>query len=213
MRLSHPRALAIVKSDIKIERKDLYAPAKGKFTIVDVPALRFLMIDGQGDPNSAQSYKAALEALYPVSYALKFASKKILDKDYVVRPLEGLWWADDMSAFRTRAKDVWRWTMMIGQPDWIDQAMVTQAIDIQRKKGASAAIDRLRLETYAEGRCVQILHVGSYDDEGPVLHRLHEEFLPENGLVMSGKHHEIYLSDARKTAPEKLRTILRQPVQ
>jgi len=202
-----------VKSDIKIERKDLYAPAKGKFAIVDVPALQFLMIDGQGDPNSAQSYKAALEALYPVSYALKFASKKTLDKDYVVRPLEGLWWADDMSAFRARAKAVWRWTMMIGQPDWIDQAMVAQAIEVQRKKGASEAIDRLRLETFVEGRCVQTLHVGSYDDEGPVLQRLHEEFLPANGLAMTGKHHEIYLSDARKTVPEKLKTILRQPVR
>ncbi|MDH7793987.1 MULTISPECIES: GyrI-like domain-containing protein [unclassified Beijerinckia] len=202
-----------MKGDIKIERKDLYAPAKGTFSLVDVPALRFLMIDGQGDPNTAQSYKEALEALYSVSYTLKFASKKTLDKDYVVRPLEGLWWADDMRVFRARAKDVWRWTMMIGQPDWIDPAMVAQAIETQRKKGASAAIDLLRLETFEEGRCVQILHIGSYDDEGPVLQRLHDEFLPANGFAMSGKHHEIYLSDARKTAPEKLKTILRQPVR
>lgn len=201
-----------MKSDIKSERKDLYAPAKGVFSVVDVPALQFLMIDGQGDPNGAQSYKNAIEALYSVSYGLKFASKKTSGRDYVVRPLEGLWWADDMAAFHTRTKDVWRWTMMIGQPDWIDRAMVQQAIETQTQKRDLPAAGALRLETFTEGRCVQTLHIGSYDDEGPVLRRLHDEFLPDNGFVMTGRHHEIYLSDARKTSPEKLKTILRQPV-
>ena len=200
-----------MKNDIKIERKDLYAPAR-EFVLVDVPPLQFLMIDGSGNPNAAQGYKDAIEALYAVSYALKFASKK-LGRDYVVRPLEGLWWADDMKAFRTGDKDSWRWTMMIGQPDWIDHAKVAQAIAIQREKKPSSALDLLRLETLDEGRSVQILHVGSYDDEAPVLRRLHEEYLPQNGFAPHAKHHEIYLSDARRTAPAKLKTILRQPVR
>ena len=200
-----------MKDDIKIERKDLYAPAR-EFVLVDVPLLQFLMIDGSGNPNAAQSYKDAIEALYAVSYALKFASKK-QDRDYVVRPLEGLWWADDMKAFRTGDKESWRWTMMIGQPDWIDRAKVAQAIAIQREKKPSSALDLLRLETLEEGRCVQILHVGSYDDEAPILRRLHEEYLPQNGFAPDAKHHEIYLSDARRTLPAKLKTILRQPVR
>lgn len=202
-----------MKRDIKTERKDLYAPTRGAFAIVDVPPLQFLMVDGAGNPNTAPAYRAALEALYSVSYALKFAHRKQSGIDHVVRPLEGLWWADDMDAFLTRAKDSWRWTMMIGQPDAIDRVMVDQAIAAQRKKGGSAAFDLLRLETYDEGRSVQTLHVGSYDDEGPVLAEMHDVFLPANGLVMTGRHHEIYLSDARRTAPEKLKTILRQPVR
>jgi hypothetical protein len=171
---------AVMKNDIKIERKDLYAPAR-EFVLVDVPPLQFLMIDGSGNPNAARSYKDAIEALYAVSYAVKFASKK-QDRDYVVRPLEGLWRADDMKAFRTSDKESWRWTMMIGQPDWIDHAKVAQAIAIQREKNPSGALDLVRLETLDEGRCVQILHVGSYDDEAPMLRRLHEEYLPQNGL-------------------------------
>ena len=202
-----------MKQDIKTQRKDLYAPARGKFAIVEVPPLQYLMIDGEGDPNTAPAYAAALEALYPVSYALKFALRRQTGEDHVVRPLEGLWWADDMAAFQARTKDDWRWTMMIGQPDAIDRAMVDQAIAAQRRKGGSAALDLLRLETYDEGRSVQTLHVGPYDDEGPVLAEMHDIFLPANGLVMTGRHHEIYLSDARRTAPEKLKTILRQPVR
>jgi hypothetical protein len=171
---------AVMKNDIKIERKDLYAPAR-EFVLVDVPPLQFLMIDGSGNPNAARSYKDAIEALYAVSYAVKFASKK-QDRDYVVRPLEGLWRADDMKAFRTSDKESWRWTMMIGQPDWIDHAKVAQAIAIQREKNPSGALDLVRLETLDEGRCVQILHVGLYDDESPMLRRLHEEYLLQNGL-------------------------------
>jgi hypothetical protein len=202
-----------MKGDIKVERKDLYAPARDSFSVVDVPPFKFLMIDGSGNPNTARGYREAVEALFSVSYTLKFASKKTLGRDYVVRPLEGLWWADDMTAFTSRSKDLWRWTMMIGQPDWIDLRMLESAIDARRKKAPSAGLDLLRLETLHEGRCVQILHIGSYDDEAPVLKRLHEEYLPQNGLAMTGKHHEIYLSDPRRTPPEKLKTILRQPVR
>jgi hypothetical protein len=200
------------KTDFKRELKHLYNPPQ-EFTIVDVPPMSFLMIDGHGDPNTAQAYVDAVEALYAVAYKIKFASKKELDQDYVVPPLEGLWWAEDMDTFGVkRDKSTWDWTMMIMQPEWISQDMVKQAVQQVAKSKGLPALPRLRLETYHEGPSVQILHVGSYDDEGPALARLHHEYLPQNGLVEAGKHHEIYLSDPRRTAPEKLKTVIRQPV-
>ena len=200
------------KTDFKKQLKHLYNPPK-RFTVVDVPPMNFVMIDGHGDPNTAQEYKDALEALYAVAYKVKFASKRELDQDYVVPPLEGLWWAEDMGAFIERDKSTWDWTMMIMQPAWISQEMLTEAIQQVAKSKDLPALPRLRFETYNEGLSVQILHVGSYDDEGPTIARLHNEFLPQNGYTEAGKHHEIYLSDPRRTVPEKLRTVLRQPVQ
>lgn len=186
----------------------------GEFRILDVPELTYLMIDGHGTPGTSAEYTQALEALYPVAYKLKFASKIELGRDYVVPPLEGLWWAEDMTVF-TSARDTsqWDWTLMLMIPEWIEAALVGTAIE---RAGAAKAPTRLadvRVETLTEGRCVQTLHLGSFDDEGPVLQRMHEEFIPEHGLRMTGHHHEIYLSDPRKVAPEKLRTILRQPVE
>lgn len=202
------------KIDFKKSLADFYNPkARQGFHLVDVPAMRFLMVDGRGNPNTTPAYAEALEALYGVAYSLKFASKTQLERDYTVPPLEGLWWADDWSAFTARAKDEWQWTMMVMVPDWIGPAMISEAIAKVRSKKAPAALDRLRVEMFEEGRAAQVLHVGSYDDEGPVLARLHDEYLPENGLRPTGKHHEIYLSDPRRTAPEKLKTILRQPVK
>lgn len=148
-----------------------------------------------------------------MAYGLKFASKKSLGRDFVVGPLEGLWRADDPTAFITRRKETWEWTMMISQPDWITEDMVRAAIDNVAKKKETAALGDIRLRTLAEGTCVQILHIGSYDDETPTLERLHNSYLPDNGLTFNGDHHEIYLSDARRTAPAKLKTILRQPVK
>ena len=202
----------MAKIDLKKDRRELYAPSSKGFQLVYVPRMQYLMIDGHGDPNTAEEYQAALETLYPVSYKLKFLSKAELEKDYVVMPLEGLWWADDLTSFVSREKDSWSWTMMNLQPEWITQAMLEQAIqELQSKR--LPAVDELRLESYNEGLAVQIMHVGPYDDEGPVLRRLHEEYIPRNGLEMAGKHHEIYLSDPRRVAPEKLRTVLRQPVR
>jgi len=201
----------MAKFDIKRERKDLYAPPR-RFELVDVPELPFLMIDGEGDPNTTQSYQDAITGLYAVSYALKAASRRRLGRDYVFAPLEGLWWADDPAAFAARAKHEWRWTMMITQPEWITPAMVDEAIALTTAKQRLPAPERVRFDRYDEGLSVQILHVGSYDDEAPVLARLHHEFMPANGLTFNGPHHEIYLSDPRRTAPEKLRTVLRQPV-
>jgi hypothetical protein len=204
--------VAETKVDFKREL-ECYRAQRDVPQVVDVPDLQYLMIDGHGDPNTPV-YSAAVAALYPVAYALKFASRRDLGRDYVVMPLEGLWWADDMSTFTTaRDKARWDWTLMIMTPGWITAGMVDAAVErVARGKERPARLAELRLQTLSEGRCVQALHVGSYDDEAELLRRMHEEFIPGNGLTMAGKHHEIYLSDPRRADPARLRTILRQPV-
>lgn len=204
------------KYDVKREHPELYAPSAKDFAIVDVPPMRYLAVDGHGDPNTAASYREAVEALFGVAYAVKFASKRALGRDFVVAPLEGLWWAEDQGAFVARDKGAWDWTMLIAQPDWIDEDAVAAAVAAVRAKDAKAgnpALDKLRLEHLHEGESAQILHLGSYDDETPTLARLHDEWMPQHGLTFNGPHHEVYLTDARRTAPEKLRTVLRQPVR
>jgi len=203
----------VSKVDFKKELKELYFPPR-KYVIVDVPEMQFLMVDGHGDPNVAQEYQDALEALYAVAYKIKFMSKVQLGKDYVVPPLEGLWWAEDMETFTTaRDKSQWDWTMMIMTPGWIDVEMFTSALEAVQKGKNPSALEKVRTESYHEGLSVQIMHIGSYDDEGPTLMKLHQEFLPGNGYKENGKHHEIYLGDPRRVAPEKLKTVLRQPVK
>lgn len=197
--------------DIKKERKDLYAPRAGEFVVVDVPEFSFLMVDGRGNPNTAPAYRDAVEALYAVSYAVRFAAKKELGRVHVVGPLEGLWWAENPDVFRTRSKDDWSWTMMIHQPDWITAELVEAARVTAAKKKALPALGALRFERFAEGFSVQTLHVGSYDDEAPAIARMHE-FAAGQGLALRGKHHEIYLGDPRKVGAAKLKTVLRQPV-
>ncbi|MBB4930566.1 hypothetical protein F4561_001386 [Lipingzhangella halophila] len=200
------------KTDFK-KSLDAYQATRGRFRIVEVPELRYLMIDGHGDPNTSPAFTEAIGTLYPVAYKLKFASKRDLGRDYVVMPLEGLWWAEDMDAFTAaRDKSRWDWTLMIMVPDWIGQDMFTTALERVGTKNRPRRLNDIRLETLSEERCVQTLHIGSYDDEADVLARMHREFIPDNGLRMTGKHHEIYLSDSRKVAPEKQRTILRQPI-
>ena len=200
------------KIDFKKEYKQLYAPPK-ELELVDVPEMQFLMVDGNSSPES-QEYMEALEALYAVAYKLKFASKQQLGKDYVVPPLEGIWWADDMSAYTDNYdRDQWRWTLMIMTPDWITSELFKETIEVVREKKNPTALDKVRLESYDEGLSVQIMHIGPYADEAPTIARMHKEFIPENGLVENGHHHEIYLGDPRKVAPEKLRTVLRQPVK
>lgn len=204
-------------SSMKIDFKktlDTYRARRGVFRIVEVPPLRYLMIDGHGDPNTSREYVDALAALYPVAYTLKFASKRGLDRDYVVPPLEALWWAEDMTSFTVnRDKSQWEWTAMLMVPDWAGDDMVAAAIEtVGAKSDPPAALGRIRIETLREGTVVQTLHVGSYDDEAAVLAELHDDFVPNSGLRMTGRHHEIYLSDPRRVEPAKLRTILRQPV-
>ncbi|MFP3986041.1 GyrI-like domain-containing protein [Streptomyces sp. E11-3] len=201
------------KIDFK-KNLDAYQAKRDQIRIVDVPDMQYLMIDGHGDPNTSPAYTEAVKALYPVAYKLKFASKRDLGRDYIVMPLEGLWWAEDMDSFTvSRDKSRWDWTLMMMTPGWIDQQMFDTAVEQAGTKGHPARLGDIRLESLSEGVCVQTLHVGSFDDEADTLARMHHEFIPDNGLHMAGKHHEIYLSDPRKVAPEKLRTILRQPVR
>ena len=197
--------------DFKTELKHLYQPGPRDFVFVDVPAMSFVMVDGEGDPNTAESYRVAVEWLYSTSYAMKFASKD-LGQDYFVPPLEGLWWADNPGDFLARNKANWHWTMMIMVPDFITRTMFDAAVEKSAEKLTDAPAS-LRLETLDEGRALQIMHLGSYDDEGPALEHLHEVEMPGRGLTFNGHHHEIYLNDPRKTAPAKLKTILRQPVK
>lgn len=202
-----------MKVDLKREIPT-YTARRGVVEVVQVPPLQYLAIDGRGDPNTAQAYADALATLYPVAYALKFLSKRELRRDYVVPPLEALWWADDLAHFTAaRDKTRWQWTVLSLVPDWLTGEHVEAARGAVARKGVAPQLADLRLQPLAEGRCVQTLHVGPYDDEGPVLAAMHDEVIPARGLVMTGRHHEIYLSDARRTAPAKLRTILRQPVR
>jgi len=199
--------------DVKRELKALYAPKNTTWALVDVPEQKFLAIDGRGNPNTAPAYADAVAALYAVAYTLKFASKRDGGRDFVVAPLEGLWWSDTPANFTThRAKDTWQWTMLISLPDWITTAAVEDARATALAKKKQPAIADVRHHTLHEGLSAQALHVGSYDDEGPLLASLHDEWLPAQGLRETGVHHEIYLSDPRRTDPAKLKTVLRQPV-
>ncbi|MEI7873739.1 MAG: GyrI-like domain-containing protein [Alphaproteobacteria bacterium] len=204
------------KIDFKKSLPDLYKAPVDRFVSVDVPTLQFAKVDGRGDPNTAPTYKQAIEWLYSVSYAMKFAAKvprgKNKGKDYVVPPLEALWWADDPADFVARRKDRWCWTVMIMAPEFVDRSLFEAAVEKSKKK-LGMPPDSLRFERLEEGTALQILHIGSYDDEGLILARLHDEEMPSRGLTFAGPHHEIYLSDPRKTDPAKLRTILRQPVK
>ena len=203
----------MAKLDLKKVHKNLFSPKRGVFAIVDVPALQYLMIDGKGDPNTSQEFMQAVTALYGMAYTTKFMlSRRDKSMDYGVCPLEGLWWADDMTAFCEQSKDDWKWTMMILQPDFITPAILSEAMEIYKKRKDLTENPPVRLETLKEGKSVQTLYIGAYKDEAPVIAKMHE-FIKQNGLSPVGKHHEIYLGDPKKTAPEKLKTILRQPVK
>jgi hypothetical protein len=200
------------KIDYKKERKHLYNSSAKKISIVEVAQMNFLMIDGAGDPNTSSEFQQAVEALFGVSYTLKFMIKKGEPAvDYGVMPLEGLWWADDMSQFNVEAKDSWKWTLMIMQPEFITRAQIAEAMEtVQNKKKLSVA-SMLRFESFEEGQAAQIMHIGPFSEEGPTVEKLHD-FIEENSFKRCGKHHEIYLSDIRRANPEKWRTVIRQPV-
>ena len=202
----------MIKLDLKKKYRDLFNPPTRDFVEVEPPKMAFVKINGEGDPNTAAAYRVGIEWLYSVSYAMKFAVKSKLAKDYVVPPLEALWWSDDPGTFVRREKDRWHWTIMIMAPEFVTNALFEDAVAktlLKRDDRPSS----LRFESFDEGRSLQILHVGSYDDEGPILQRLHHEIMPSLGVTFDGPHHEIYLSDPRKTAPSKVRTILRQPIR
>ena len=198
------------KIDLKKTERDYFTAPKDEFGEAIFPAYRYLMIDGQGSPGESAEYAGVLAALYPLAYATKFFSKQALGRDYVVPPLEGLWFADDMDAYvQPGRRHEWRWTLMLMLPDWIEEDHVERA----RLAKTDIDLSAVRMETLEEGLCLSKLHLGPLAEEAPVLHRLHDELIPQRGYAFNGQHHEIYLSDPRRTAPEKLRTILRQPVR
>ena len=199
------------KIDLRKELKHLYNPSSKQIAIVDVPEMNFLMIDGQGDPNTSQAYQDAVEALYSVAYTLKFMVKKGEPAvDYAVMPLEGLWWVEDMTQFSVNDKDAWKWTSMIMQPEYVTEELLQEALKQVGKKKDLPALSGMRFESFREGQAAQILYFGPYSDEGPTIERIHR-FIVEQGRRLLGRHHEIYLSDPRRTAPAKLKTVIRQP--
>lgn len=200
------------KVDFKKQLKDLYSAKSGTFVEVTVPKFSYLMVDGQGDPNNSQTYANAIQALYSLSYTLKFMSKEELKKDYVVPALEGLWWADDMSDMTNGKKDKWKWTAMIMLPDWITTEMFRRALVEASSHKPEIDFSKVYKDQLREGKCVQTMHIGPYSEEAQTIAKLHQEYLPQHHLRPVGKHHEIYLSDPRRVSPEKLRTIIRQPV-
>ena len=200
------------KLDLKKQYRELYLPSTKECSVVDVPELQFLMIDGAGDPNTSDEYREALEALYAMSYTLKFLSKQTLGIDYVVMALEGLWWTEDMADFSEDDKSAWNWTSMIMQPSHLTKAHFEQAVEQVRAKKDPVALNRMRFQSFHEGLSVQIMHLGPYAEEAPTIARLHQ-FASDSGYRLQDKHHEIYLSDPRRAAPEKMRTVIRQPVK
>ncbi|MBM6589727.1 GyrI-like domain-containing protein [Brevibacterium sp. RIT 803] len=201
------------KIDVK-KSMPSYRARRGSFELVEVPPLQYLMLDGHGDPNSSPDFASAIATLYPLAYSLKFFSRNELGRDYVVPPLEGLWWAEDMSTFTSaRDKTQWDFTLMLLVPDWLNRSHLDHAIAVATGRRPLPRLDDVRFDILREGTCMQTLHVGAFDDEAAVLDHMHSAAIPAAGFEMTGRHHEIYLSDLRRSAPEKLRTILRQPVQ
>ena len=204
----------MTKIDFKKELKQLYNPPIAKISVVDVPAMNFVMIDGTGDPNKSQEYQDAIESLYSISYALKFMVKKEKSIDYGVMPLEGLWWTDDMTRFTVDNKDIWKWTSMIMQPEYVSDELFTRALEQVEKKKGLPLLSRASFQNFHEGLSVQTMYIGPFAEEGPAVELLHN-YIRDNDYIYDGliqKHHEIYLSDFRKTAPEKLKTVIRQSV-
>ena len=198
------------KIDLRKQLKALYK-ATASPALVEVPPLSCLMIDGRGDPNSSPQFRQALEALYGLSYTMKFASKKAGGPDWTVMGLEGLWWTGEGGNFRFDRKDLWRWTLLIVQPEVVTAKMLAQTAKELSAKKDNPAIAQVRLEKFHEGLCAQVLHVGPYSAEEPTIAALHQ-FITDQGCKLHGKHHEIYMSDARRVPPERLKTILRHPI-
>ncbi|WP_066497644.1 GyrI-like domain-containing protein [Abyssisolibacter fermentans] len=200
------------KIDFKKEYKELYKPSVKKVSIVEITKFNYLSIDGVGDPNTSIEYKQAIEALFSVSYKVKFMIKKgSIGIDYGVLPLEGLWWTEDMNDFSIERKDLWNWTAMIMQPDFVEKELVDEAMKEVNKKKELPAISKIKFQIIEEGLAAQIMHIGPYSEEKPTIEKLHN-YIKDNGYVFNGKHHEIYLSDVRKAAPQNLKTIIRQPI-
>lgn len=201
----------MVKIDWKDRLKPLYQPSAKQVSVVEVPEMNYLMVDGQGNPNTSQAYQEAVEALYSVSYSLKFAVKKMeAGVDYAVMPLEGLWWMEGEPPYPLERKDEFQWIAMIAQPEWVTPELFSVIREQVILKKKPPGVARLRFEPFSEGQAAQILHIGPYSAEAPTVEQLYS-FITAGGYRLHGRHHEIYLSDPNRTAPEKLKTILRQP--
>lgn len=209
------------KLDYKKEYKDLYQP-KTKPSVIDVPEMIFIAVDGEGDPNTCEEYKTALEILYGLSFAIKMSKMNGTQPEgyfeYVVPPLEGLWYADgvDFNGLNVTDKSKFKWVSMIRQPEFVtDEVFLAAKTSLQKKK-PDLDLSKARLMKFKEDLCVQIMHKGAYDDE-PASIRLMQQFAEENGYAEDFSenrlHHEIYLSDPRRCAPEKLKTVIRHPIR
>lgn len=200
------------KIDFRKKLKHLYRPSPKKVEIVDVPRMHFLMADGKGDPNTSKEFQEAVDALFSLSYTIKFMVKKgELALDYGVMPLEGLWWTDDMDKFNVGNKEDWKWSLMIMQPEFVDMKLIDEAVEQLKKKKDLPALSSVHFEVFAEGKAAQIMHIGPFSEEGPTIEKI-DSFIEEIGSQQVGKHHEIYLSDIRRAAPEKWKTIIRHPI-
>jgi len=203
----------MVKYDFKKEKKDLYYPSDKQVSVVDVQRMNFLMVDGKGDPNASQEYKNAMEALFPVSFKVKFLSKKENNQDYVVMPLEGLWWVEDMKEFSIEDKGSWKWTAMIMQPEFINKGLIEKAMEEVETKKNPESLSKVKFKKFSERLSAQIMHLGPYGAaEVPTVEKLHD-FIEKSGYKIRDKHHEIYISDVRRTKPERLKTVIRQPIE
>jgi hypothetical protein len=203
-------ASVMAKKDLPRELQSLYFPSPKEPVFVDVPAMQFAMVDGTGDPNSAKAFQEAIGALYGVAYTVKFAAKKAGIRDVLVMPLEGLFWGEEEDDFLTADKAHWHWTLMLLEPPAVTRTMFDEAVRQLRERKNPPGLDKVRLERFREGKAAQILYIGPYAAERPTIERLHA-FIRENGYRLSGKHHEIYMGDPRRSAPEKLKTVIRQP--
>ncbi|MGB7623845.1 MAG: GyrI-like domain-containing protein [Terriglobia bacterium] len=197
--------------DLKKTLKPYYTASTATPSIIEVPPMNCLMVDGIGDPNG-QTFQEAVGWLYSVAYTLKFAFKKGKAVDYPVMALEGLWSAGNAADFLSDKRDDWKWTLFITLPDIVTTQDVELAVAAARKKAKFPRFPEVRFERFVEGKAAQVMHVGPYAAEGPTIERLHR-FVEEQGYQLRGKHHEIYLGDPRRSAPEKLKTILRHPVE
>lgn len=208
--------------DLKGEFKYLYHPSPKKVELVQVPCLQFAMVDGvieKGlEPGTSPLFQESTQALYGISYTLKFMFKKRKKNaiDYPVMALEGLWWVEN-GTFNISIKDNWFYTLMILQPDFINEEFLRGAVEeVRLKRGDNPALSNIRLKSFEEGHCVQIMHIGPYATEPATVQRM-EDFSKENGyrdlVGLGGKHHEIYLGDPRRADSSKLKTILRHPIE
>jgi len=203
----------VEKTDYKRKYKEFYKPGDKEAVIVNIPSFNFLTIDGCDARPESKDFQEAIQALFTLSYKIKFESKKKYNKDYVVMPLEGLWWADDMQAFVNGQKEDWKWTLMIMQPEFISLADLKTATSLSKEKVASSTLEKIKLRSFEEGRSAQILHIGPFSEEARSINKIHELIAEIKGSFNGkmNKHHEIYLSDFRKVDPLKMRTIIRQP--